>query len=404
MNLRRDRRRNRRVMGKLRFLGGGFRMRRFVSILLCLALVLTLSSGCGRREETTGKELYVPILADASWLTQDGSFLNGVQLAVQDLNREYSGKGFSFKTAVLDDQDQYEKGVENAGKAANNKAVTAVFNLQNFDVSKTTADILTKSGKLVVFPYGAYDSLFSKENPLVFCGVPSFSDLGTAMANYAVLNGFKRIAIYHNGNQSQEELVTAFETALLNTGVKVVDYVPSIASERDFEQDYNRWKALSVDSVVISQYGLEQAFKVLEMIRNKDKNLAIIGEPIFNASSVLTQKKEIAEGMVIPSTLNIEESEKLAAFRIRYKQKYGRDADVWAVQGYDMMRLMGDTAVRINSSDPAEIAAELHNTRGYEGVGQHIAFASGGALKVDVSKLPMLVCRDGSFREMALKR
>ena len=371
-------------------------MRKLLIICMCVALIL-VSTACASTKKDSGHEIYIPILADAAWLTSDGAFLNGVHLAEADLNTKYHDKEFKIRTAVIDDKASYETGVEMAMKVAQDSAVTAVFNLQNFDVTKTTAGILTGSGKLTLFPYGAYDSIFTQNNPNVFCGVPSFSDLGTAMADYAVKKGYKRIAIYHNGTQSQEELVTAFERALLNTGTKVVDYVPSIASGSEFDSIYSRWQALGVDSVVISQYGLDRAFAVLKMIRNRDEKMAVIGEPIFDRASALEENRTIAEGMAVPSTLVIEDSEKLKTFKEQYKHKYGKEADIWAVQGYDLMGLIVDTAVRLDTNDPAKIATAIHDQKGYQGIGRDIAFTKSGALITNVKNLPILICRDGKF-------
>lgn len=250
----------------------------------------------------------------------------------------------------------------------------------------------------MLFPYGAYDSLFTQDNPYLFCGVPAFADLGEAMADYAKQKGYKRIAVYYNGLQSQEELVTAFELALLNSEAKVVDYISSITSSSQFDAIYSRWQALDVDCVVIAQYGLEPAFEVLEIIRARDPLLPILGEPIFNRANALAEHKAAAEGMVVPSTLVIEESEKLQSFRERYRQKYAQEADIWAVQGYDMMRLVVDTAIALETNNPAKLAKALHDEKGYWGVGRHIRFEKGGALVVDRSKLPMLTCRNGQFR------
>lgn len=372
-------------------------MRKPLVIFICTFLIVMLAS-CKSEEKAKGHEINIPILADAAWLTSDGAFINGVQLATEELNTEYSSREFKVKTAVVDDKDQYETGVEMATKLAADKSVTAVFNLQNFDVSKTTAGIFSGSGKLALFPYGAYDSLFTQDNPYLFCGVPAFSDMGRTMADYAVKKGYRRIAVYHNGTQAQEELSSAFELALLNTGAKVVDYVPSIASETGFDVIYSRWQALGVDCVVISQYGMDRAFDILKMLRSKDKKMAVIGEPVFNGGSALAKFKEIAEGMAVPSTMVIEDSERLNDFKKRYRQKFGKEADIWAVQGYDMTRLIVDTAVRLNTSDPAKIAAALHDEKGYQGIGRHIAFTRGGAMVTDIKKLPVLICKDGIFK------
>ncbi|HPT82903.1 MAG TPA: ABC transporter substrate-binding protein [Limnochordia bacterium] len=365
--------------------------------MLAVVLVVFLLSGCTPQSVSSHKLVYIPILADASWLFADGAFISGVELAVEELNNAYAERGFVFKTEVIDDQASYEEGVKNAAQVAANPEVTAVLNLQNFDVTKTTADMLAEAGKVVFFPYGAYDSLFTRDNPFLFCGVPSFADLGEAMARYVLQMGYKRIAIYYNGVQSQEELVTALELSLLGSECKVVDYVSSIISPSQFTAIDARWRALGVEAVVIAQYGLDPAFKVLEIIRGANRELAVIGEPIFNRAIALAKYKDIAEGMVVPSTLVLEESERLAAFRKRYREKYGHEPDTWAVQGYDLVRLIADTSVQLDTTDPARLAEAFHAEEGYQGVGRLIRFEKGGALVVDVSKLPMLTCRDGQF-------
>lgn len=365
-----------------------------VLALICLSLGLM---GCANERKVNPKEIYIPVLGDATWLKADGSFLGGVELAVAELNEEYSGRGYTVKTEVIDDLASYDTGVEMAARISNEETVTAVINLQDFDVSKTTAGILTERGKLVFFPYGVFDSLMNKGDNKLFCNVPSFADLGTAMANYAVQKGYKRVAIYHNGIASQEELATAFELALSHNGAKVVDYVPGISSQSDFETVYSRWSALDVDCVVIAQYGSERAYDVLGMIRNKDKKLAVIGEPIFSTANLLSENKGITENLVIPSTLIIKESEKLKVFKDLYRQKFNKEADIWAVQGYDTVRLIADTCVKTGSSDPEKLSEMLHEPKGYEGVGGNIAFLEGGALKVKVKDLQMLVSRNGRF-------
>ncbi|MCK9526981.1 MAG: ABC transporter substrate-binding protein, partial [Limnochordia bacterium] len=259
--------------------------------LLFLAVVVCLA-GCESQETASERVIYVPILAEASWLLDDVAFMRGVNLAVDELNAEYGQQGLVIKSALIDDQARYETGVEKATELAADPLVTAVLDLQDFDVTETTSHILSRSNIPVLFPYGAYDGLFTKENPYLFCGVPSFADLGQAMALYVKEHGFQRIAVYYNGVQSQNELVTAFELALLDTDARVVDYVSSIISSSHFNGIYARWAALGVDAVVIAQYGLDEALAVLEIIRARDKRLAIIGEPVFNMANGMVNHRE----------------------------------------------------------------------------------------------------------------
>jgi branched-chain amino acid transport system substrate-binding protein len=122
---------------------GERKMYRILASIIIIGLVFS-SSGCSTENKTGIKEIYVPVLADASWLKTDPAFVNGVTIAAEEVNTEYSNKGFLVKSAIVDDKGLYETGVEKATKLAADEKVTAVFNLQNFDVSKTTAGILSE--------------------------------------------------------------------------------------------------------------------------------------------------------------------------------------------------------------------------------------------------------------------
>lgn len=375
-------------------------MKKLIAVLLALILVSGMTGCQNVSTDNNNKTIYIPVLGDASWLHDDGAFYNGVQLAVEDCKKEYSSLGYNIKTAIIDDKASYDDGVAMAVKLGDDPQVTAVLNVQNFDVSKTTADILSSRNKMVLLPYGAYDELCTKSYKNVFCNIPSFADLGKAMALYAVKMDYRRIAVYHNGTSSQEELITAFELNLKNTKSKIIDYVPDISSQSNFDNIYKRWNALSFDSVIIAQYGLERAYEVLSLIRERDSKIPVIGEPIFNRANYLSTNKKDAENIVVPSTLIINPGDKLNKFMKHYNQKYGKEADIWSVQGYDSIRLIVDTAAKNGTVNSLKIAKAVHDEKGYEGVQGKISFDSGGALKVDVKKLDMLICKNGSFSEV----
>lgn len=374
-------------------------MRKFTAILLVF-IFISCMAGCRSTTQDNKKNIYIPVLGDAAWLHDDGAFYNGVELAVEDCVREYSHLGYDIRTSIIDDKASYDNGVAMAVKLGGDHEVTAVLNVQNFDVSKTTADILSSRGKIVLLPYGAYDELCKKGYKNVFCSVPSFADLGKAMAGYADKMGYRRIAVYHNGTTSQEELVTSFELNLKDTKSKIIDYVPDIASRSIFDSIYDRWEALSFDAVIIAQYGLERAYEVLGLIREKNREIPVIGEPIFNRANYLSTHKRDAENIVVPSTLIINASSRLDNFLKRYREKYGKEADIWSVQGYDSIRLIVDTAVKNGFTNTDEIAKAMHDEKGYEGIQGKISFDVGGGLITDVDKLDMLICKDGSFSKI----
>ena len=166
--------------------GVGRRCERLSPVMAMAIVIVPLAYPCRLRagREAADTEIYIPILADAAWLLADGSFYNGASLArgrpMQLTPRRDLPLRQSWLTTV-----PYEKGVEMA-TGWRDPAVTAVLNLQNFDVSKTTAGILAESGKGAL-SYGAYDSLY-RGQPLPLRR-PRLFRPGKAMAVHAVEKG-----------------------------------------------------------------------------------------------------------------------------------------------------------------------------------------------------------------------
>ena len=67
--------------------------------------------------------------------------------------------------------------------------------------------------------------------------------------------------------------------------------------------------------------------------------------------------------------------------------------DSWYIQGYNAVRMIGDTAIRLGTTDAGEIAAALH-ADGYDGTAQVFRFTASGKL-ADVDRTYNVIAADG---------
>jgi branched-chain amino acid transport system substrate-binding protein len=122
--------------------------------------------------------------------------------------------------------------------------------------------------------------------------------------------------------------------------------------------------------------------------------MPILGDMAFDIKELLHEYREFSDNIVIAGPLKIEPGDKNMAFKERYFKEFNVYPTDYSIQGYDSIRMVVDTAVKINSAEPVIIAAELHQN-GYEGLSGVLRFDEKGRM---LSGLPELFrSHDGAF-------
>ena len=178
------------------------------------------------------------------------------------------------------------------------------------------------------------------------------------------------------------------------TNTQVVDVAITTPVEDELTAMVEKWQALGVDTVFVSQYIGEDAFEILRRVRHMNPDINILGDFSFDYTDFLLADADVSDDIYIATPIPLEPSEKVDDFHTRYREKYGTEPTQWAIQLYDSVRMIGDTAVRIGSTDPEDIAQALRND-GYEGIGGMITFDDQGRLTGRTPRI--MVSKDGMF-------
>jgi len=249
---------------------------------------------------------------------------------------------------------------------------------QSIDAS---VDFFEDSGKILIAANGMMDkSIAGKKYKYIFRNTFGESEMGASMADHAARAGADRIAIYHSDTEYENNMGMAFSKRALENGLKVLDDVSEIGSQKDFDNIFKRWEAIGVNCVMISQESIADAFSLAERIRKKSDNIKIYGDFSFDAEEMLMEYKEYVEGIIIPTLVPINQSEELDNFNARYEEIYGSVPTWWAAHTYDTVRMVLDTAVQAGSNSPEKIAEGLHSESGYQGITGKIMFDENGLL------------------------
>lgn len=369
-----------------------------LSILLALIL-LAGGTGCvpeGRSGSAKDKTIKIAVMDSTLVFASDNSYENGIAMAIEDLNTLYAEQGYEISYEFYDDGAFFQQGMEVINEIAADPEITAVVGTSSLNLLDVSADVLDGAGKLLITYYSSSDSLFENGYTRVFRNCYGESDLGGAIAAYAsARRDIRRVAVYHSDTEYERGLVRAFLRETRGTGVEVVDIVTTTPLETELDAALERWRKLDVDTVLVSQYLAEDSFEILRRVRTMDPKMNILGDFSFDYTDDLLDNGDVSDGIYIAGPLAVDESRELELFYQRYEQRYGSRPTQWAVQLYDSIRMVADTAVRAGSTDPTVIAQTLREQGGYTGVGGTIAFDRKGRL---IGRTPrIMVSRNGMF-------
>ena len=281
-------------------------------------------------------------------------------------------------------------------KIASDPEITAVVGTSSLNLLDVSADVLDGAGKLLITYYSSSDSLFENGYTHVFRNCYGESDLGGAIAAYAAARrDVRRVAVYHSDTEYERGLIRAFLRGSRGSEVEVVDIVTTTPLEAELDAALERWEELDVDTVLVSQYLAEDSFEILRKARTMNPDMNILGDFSFDYTDDLLTNGDVSDDIYIAGPLAVDENPELEKFYQRYEQRYGSTPTQWAVQLYDSIRMVADTAVRIGSTDPTVIAQALREQGGYVGVGGTLAFDGKGRLTGRTPRI--MVSRDGMF-------
>jgi branched-chain amino acid transport system substrate-binding protein len=158
-----------------------------------------------------------------------------------------------------------------------------------------------------------------------------------------------------------EEAVTGFEQGFAKAGGKVAKQILVPFPQEEFQANLTEIAALKPDGVFVFFAGSGALKFVKDYAAAGLGSIPLMG-PGFLTDGVLKEQGAAAEGLL--TTLHyadaLDTSEN-KTFRAAYRKAFSKDADVYAVQGYDAAQLLfqGMGAVKGDSTAKAELIAAM---------------------------------------------
>lgn len=353
---------------------------KLLSFLLAAAVLAVPLAGCsqddagdtgsGASGDTVKIGGLAPLTGDVS---QYGiAVRNAILMAVEDINEAggiLGGRQIEFicedeKGDATEATTAYTKLVDNDGivallgdvTSAPCKAVAAraaADNLPMLTPSGTDAEITTIG-----------------ENVFRTCFIDPYQ--GQLMANYAAKKlGAKTAAVlYDSGDSYSTGIANAFVEAAKEEGMTITNQEGYASGSTDFNSQLTKIKSSNPDVLLLPVYYSDVAL-IVSQIKQQNITSTLLGADGWDGVAAkldATTKDVVADKAYFCSQYSaVSDDPELQAFLTEYKERYGEDANMFAVLGYDSMHIMAEAIDKAGSTDSDAIIQALGETN-YDGL------------------------------------
>lgn len=354
---------------------------KYAVLLLIFSLLISCNPGTSseKREQRAGKatgDIFIGIVHTS---VSSNFFLEGINLAVEEINQRGGVLGRNIRTIIHDDMKDSRKGEEIAAELADNDAVVAVVGHGSSNTAIPASVIYEKAG-MVFISYGAKDpDLTHYSGNFTFRNIPTQKNFGYEMANFSHVGKLKKTVVFHEREAAQKVLADIFKKEATALGIEIIATRSYFAWEMDFKEIIAQLKKeYEFDSIVIAGT-MPAAAELVKELREMGISVPILGGDGLDSPDLWAIAGRAAEGIVLPTVFNPGDPNKLTRdFVKNFQSKYELPPDTWAAQGYDAMSLLAHAIEESGSTVPIIISSGLRFLENWKGVTGSYAFVPEG--------------------------
>lgn len=381
-----------------------------LKILFGLIAIAWMFSSCTGKTEIEIAEKRVlraqanegDILIGVAWPFSKTSdlFREGVELAIEEVNEKGGLLGKRFLRAIIeDDGDSVEQGRKVAKDFANNLDMVAVIGHQEADVTIANAIIYQNWGLLFLSP-GATDPTYTNIGfDSVFRTIPSDRLRSRLLVNYFKFAEFKEIVVLSDDSEygmGFSRLVHIHSNA---AGVNVVYKDTYELGADNFRKIIAQFANKSFDAIFVAGH-LPDMGILIQQTREMGVSQPFIGGQKLNSPELWKIAGKAADETIVTSVYDPNDQNEINAdFVSRFREKYGKDPDVWAAQGFDAVKLLAFNIEKGKSTILDTMVYMIRNTKDWLGVTGYYSFKKNGDLMG--KNIYFNVLNDGKFDFLA---
>ncbi|MCA9352554.1 ABC transporter substrate-binding protein [Patescibacteria group bacterium] len=349
-------------------------MKRNIGIIGVIILIILCITNIIRNTETNKDQIvFGSILIQtgegASW---GEASLNGVDLAIQDINQHGGLLGKQVKVIHEDDQGDPKKTVSAFRKLTEINGVDFIIGPTWSNVGLSIIDLI--DNEVVVSP-SLGKAEFNESSDYVFNTWMHDYILSENVAEYVYNKGYRKIVILGANDVWVNEQTSAVESKFRELGGEISYQFEPTPDRIDMRTELIKIRNMNADAIVITSDGYDITSRYGRQLSELDIVLPVFG--ITFDENVLQNCASACDGWVYLSGLT-----PLKDFELRYKDVYNRSIEVGADSAYDAVMMIAEAINETGSTEPEKIKDYLNDIREYNGVsGRLVSDGKGGFTK-----------------------
>lgn len=322
---------------------------------------------------------------------------NAITMAIEKANANGGILGQQIEYIVEDEKGDPNEAVNAYNKLVNNDNVVAIVG----DVTtKPTQAVAQKSVDdnvpLITASATGEDVTLAGENVYRVCFIDPYQ--GKLMANYASkkLSAKSAAILYDNGDPYSTGIADAFEASAKELGIEIAAKEGYQTGSTDFNSQLTKVKAANPDVLLLPVY-YNDVVLIADQARANGIECALLGADGWDGvlGKIDPSKTDVLKNAYFCSQYSAESDDPdLQAFLSEYREKFGNDANMFAVLGYDATNILIDSIQRAGSTDSQAIIDAMKATN-YKGLTGTTTFDEN---RNPVRSAVILTIEDGAYK------
>lgn len=304
----------------------------------------------------------------------------GAQLAVEETAKRFQSLGFTLILVPYDDQAKPEVGVANARNIVADPDILLIVGHWNSGVAIPSSDIYKDATLAMISPANTHPDITDRGYPNVnrICGRDDVQ--GPVGARFAAQDlKVKSVYIIHNKAFYGQGIADTFQNEAKKLGLNILGY-EGTEERANFAPIVIPVKAKKPDFVY---FGGEypQAGLLLKQMREKGVKSIFMGPDGTDSPEMV---KIAGQAVVGSYYTTVAAPAASAEFSKKFKQRYKRDVEAWAMYGYDAaavgLKAIEETVRALGGKKPsrAQVVAAIRKLKDFQGITGSISFDNKG--------------------------
>ncbi len=348
--------------------------KKLASAALAAMMCAALLTGCGgekKQAADSGDSIKVGAVFELTGnVANYGKSTNeGFKLAVEEINKAGGVNGKKIDVVESDNKSEPAESGNAVTKLITQNKVAAIVGPATSGCVNAATPIATSNKIPYIAPCATAPNITNdngKVKEFVFraCFIDPFQ--GQVMAVFADKTlKVKNVAIFYDSSSDYSKgLAEVFQKTFEGKGGKIVAKEAFLGKDVDFKAALTKLKSSNPDALYIPGY-YEEVSKIIKQAREMGITCPLIGSDGWESPKLaeIAGKDALKDCYYVSAFNAKDEDPSVQDFIKKFKAKYQKDPDIFAMQGYNAGLILADAIKRAGTTDGTKLAKAIAETK-----------------------------------------